>query len=187
MSRFRHFSVLADYDLLASKHERLNELYFVPFGIRATRDYPVFQGLLSLPELGFINYEQYHVETVYWVFPKPPKLKMSQLPPREGKESRFQMVASSFRVCVQFVPNGIWDRCVICGRVEVTYDIGTSRALHKELRSYFASTYARGEKFFGDTAYAGPDALALQEQGYRLCSNPNLDREHDFKLPSAQD
>jgi hypothetical protein len=187
VSAFQHFSAPADYELLAAKFERLNRLYFVRNGIYPTPEYPVFEGLLSLPDLGVVHHPAYWGAPRYFVFPAPPKLRVKQRPPREGAGAEFELAGSSFRVCVLFTPNGIWQRFVVCSTVEVTNPIGGSVGLYKELRSCFAGEYAGGQKYFTIPTFAGPAALALLGEGYRLCANPTFQPDHDFQLNSSQE
>src|SRR5262245_9075913 len=71
-----------------------------------------------------------------------------------------------------------------CGRSWVSFGNRCDGSKHP--RGHESRWNTRVRWFFryepSPTRRAGPAALALQEEGYRLCANPNLDRAHDFKM-----
>jgi hypothetical protein len=181
--KYRLFCTPSDYELLATKHPRLNELYFVRDAIYPTADYPLLRGLLSIPDLGVITGRAPFGKR-FFVFSAPPKLEVHQLPPRAGAPDEFELVGSSFQTCVLFNPNGVWQQFVVCGMVQINNQVQASLPLYKEFRASFDREFSKG-KYCNATTYAGPGALALQEQGYPLCANPNLPKV-DFQLSSGQ-
>jgi hypothetical protein len=189
MPRFRFFSTKADYEQLASAHEFFSSLYFLQDGQFHSKEIPLIRGLLSLPDLGVINHPHYyHAGPRYWVFPEKPKLRLRSLPPLDDGKKRFTLDGSSLPVCLQFEPFGLWGQdMLICGHMEITYAIGVTRALYRQIEKCFAEEYLKST-YFKEVTYVGRDALALQAKKYRLCANPNLSRSCDFKMvtPSAR-
>jgi hypothetical protein len=184
MSLFYHFSTKADYEQLVQANELLSKLYFVCDDFFYSKEIPHYQGLLSLPDLGRINHARYDAGPRYFVFPEKPSLTLRPLA-TINSQKRFALDGESFTVCLLFTPNGLWGRdTLLCGAMEITNPIGVTRDLYRDVGKCFSRKYSKS-KYYKKTTYAGPDALSLQSQGYRLCINPNLTSADDFELKSS--
>jgi hypothetical protein len=179
--RLHLFSTRADYERLAASDELFARLCFVRDGIYPSRDIPVIEGLLSLPDLGVINARRYDLGERYQVFPAKPRARVRQLP---GKK-RFTPYDYNLDVYLQFTPRGNWERNLIYGFFEVTYNNGVTRELFENIRKRVAKVYLKAPAYCRATTYVGEGALALQKEGYRLCGNPNLPDADDFRMKSA--
>jgi hypothetical protein len=119
------------------------------------------------------------------VFPEVPKLGVLRLPDLDGRK-RFTFDGSTFPVCLQFIPNGLWgNNMLICGSLEVNNPVGVTRELYKKIAKCFAKEYLKST-YYHRVTYVGREALALQKQRYRLCGNPNLSRADDFKVKGSR-
>jgi hypothetical protein len=71
-------------------------------------------------------------------------------------------------------------KTIICGQFDAGQSPdGATLQLFREIAKAFERLYSKA-KYYGVT-YAGPNALALQKEGYRLCTRPHLGPEDDFK------
>jgi hypothetical protein len=181
MPRFHHFSTRSDYEQLVASHEKFSSLYFVWDTFYYEEKVPFVKGLLSLPDLGVIQGKKDHTGPTYWIFPDEPKVGLRPLATIDGQK-RFALDGSSFDVCLQFEPNGLFDgKNIICGSFETTNPIGNTVPLFREIAEGFSNVYLKS-KYYNHVTYVGPEALSLQKQRYRLCASPHLPRADDFKV-----
>jgi hypothetical protein len=164
------FSTHADYERLAASDDLFARLCFVRHDVYPTRDIPVIEGLLSLPDLGVINARRYDLGETYFVFPAKPRARVRQLPGRK----RFTPYDFNLDVYLQFTPMGVWERNLIYGYFEVTNDTSMTRELFQNIRKRVAKVYLKAPAYYRATTYVGEGALALQKEGYgsvpiRIC------------------
>jgi BTB/POZ domain-containing protein KCTD9 len=175
---------MADYERLVASDELFSNLYFVQDMSYRENSFPCLKGLLSLPELGIANKKGYFGNPKYWVFPEQPKLRFLKPKVFEGQRY-YDFSDSSFKVRIQFTPNGVFRKKTI---VKGIVDAGSSPnaatlRLFRGISKAFARVYTKVKSPIY-WAYAGPDSLALQNEGYRLCLVPHYEPEHDFNLPN---
>jgi len=184
MPDFSHFSTKADYEQLVASDELLSNLYFVRDMSYRENSFPCLKGLLSLPDLGVANKKGYFGEPKYWVFPEQPKIRFFKPKVIDG-QSYYDLDERTFKVMVRFTANGLYrKKAIVRGEVSVqpSPDAASLR-LYREISKAFERVYAKVKSPIY-WAYAGPNALALQKAGYRLCLKPHYGPEHDFKLPT---
>jgi BTB/POZ domain-containing protein KCTD9 len=184
MPDFNHFSTKADYEQLVASDELFSNLYFVRDMSYREDSFPCLKGILSIPDLGVANKKGHFGEPKYWVFPEEPKLRFLKPKVFEGQRY-YDFSDSSFKVRIQFTPNGVfWKKTIVKGIVDAgsSPNAATLR-LYREISKGFERIYTKVKSPIY-CAYAGPNALALQKEGYRLCLVPHYEPEHDFNLPN---
>jgi len=185
MPDFSHFSTKADYEQLAAADELFSNLYFVPDVTYRENRFTCLKGLLSLPDLGVAEKGGHFGQPKYWVFPEPPKLRFEKPKLLDG-ERYYNLSDGSVPVRVQFTPNGVFrKKAIVKGRIETAGSSpnAASLRLYREISKAFERVYTKVKSPIY-WAYAGPNAIALHKEGYRLCLVPHYEAEHDFKPPT---
>jgi hypothetical protein len=180
MPRICLFATKGDYEHLVAAQDLFAKLYFVEDRFYPDESLPVMQGLLAIPDLGVIMGKYHGSGPRYWVLRAKPNLGFRRLPDFDGKR-RFDIDGDSLEEWIQFKPNGLFgEKAMICGHLETTHPKGDTLPLFREISKAFAKAFTK-VKYFRDTTFVGPEALALQKKRYRLCHSLDLPRADDFK------
>jgi hypothetical protein len=187
MPRFLLFATNADYKQLVLAQDFFANLYFVEDTVYPDDNYPVFQGVAEIPDVGIIK-RKWENGPTYRVLRNKPTFRLRRLPDFEG-EKRFDLDGHTLEQWIAFQPNGLFgEKTIICGHVEPTGTKGDTVPLFRAISRAIAQVFTKAQ-YCGEVTFVGSDALALQKQRYclRLSGKPKGWGFKPAKKPPSED
>ena len=186
MAMLDFFLVRGDYERLAA-YELFAQMWFVQHGDYPSREIPVFDGLLSVPDLGIVTAAASRRTEQYSVYPTKPKVKISRYTeriPGEKPQQRFMPSGADVDVWLLFQPCVVGKRSLVPGHFETTNGNSPTRTLFEHIKKCFEKEFVK-TTYCHLSIYVGQAAVALQKEGYRLCLSEYYPPEQDLKLEPA--